>query len=243
MSFTVIIPARYASTRLPGKALASIAGKPMVEHVVNRAHESSAHRVIVATDDERIVSALESVNCEVCLTRADHESGSDRLAEVVKKLNIDDQQVVVNVQGDEPLIPGKLIDQVANALMAENKAVMSTAAKKISDQALIDEPNVVKVVFNQAGQAMYFSRSGIPFSRDTRHADAWHHIGIYAYRCEFLKRYHLLNPSLIERTESLEQLRVLDNGERIMVEQIDYETGVGVDTPADLEQVRNLMEA
>ena len=241
MSFTVIIPARYASTRLPGKALADIGGKPMVAHVVDRARESSAARVIVATDDQKIIDALDSADCEVCLTRPDHESGSDRLAEVVQLLDIDDDEVVVNVQGDEPMIPGRLIDQVAFSLENAKDAAMSTAARRITNPASIEDPNVVKVVFTHNGRAMYFSRASIPFARDARKADAWHHIGIYAYRSSFLKRYHLLSRSLIEQTESLEQLRVLDNGEQIMVEKIDYETGVGVDTPADLEAIRTLV--
>ena len=241
MSFIVVIPARYASTRLPGKALADIGGKPMVAHVVDRANESNARRVIVATDDQRIVDALEGLDCEVCMTRADHESGSDRLAEVVTSLGIDGNEVIVNVQGDEPMIPGRLINQVAQGLFNAPDAAMSTAARKITDLQAIEDPNVVKVVFTHAGKAMYFSRAAIPFARDSRKADAWHHIGIYAYRAEFLKRYHMLPTSLIEQTESLEQLRVLDNGDTIMVEQIDYETGVGVDTPKDLEQIRVLM--
>ena len=241
MSFTVIIPARYASTRLPGKALADIVGKPMVAHVVDRARESKASRVIVATDHQEIIDALDGVNCEVCLTSADHQSGSDRLAEVVQTLNIADDEIIVNVQGDEPMIPGRLIDQVASSLINAKDAAMSTAARKITNLDLIDDPNIVKVVFTHSGRAMYFSRACIPFARDERKADAWHHIGIYAYRSAFLKRYHSLSPSLIEQTESLEQLRVLDNGEHIMVEQVDYETGIGVDTPADLEKIRLLM--
>lgn len=247
MSFNVVIPARYASTRLPGKALAEIAGLPMIAHVVARANESQAKRVIVATDDERIADALSSVHqasllCEVCMTRDDHQSGSDRLAEVVTKLGIDDEEIIVNVQGDEPLIPGQLINQVAQSLTLAEQAVMSTAARKITDAKAIDDPNVVKVVFNHLGHALYFSRAPIPFARDQRLADAWHHIGIYGYRAEFLKRYHLLTPSLIEQTESLEQLRVLDNGEHIVVETVDYETGIGVDTPQDLDAVRRLFE-
>ena len=241
MSFTVIIPARYASTRLPGKALADIVGKPMVAHVVDRARESKASRVIVATDHQEIIDALDGVNCEVCLTSEDHQSGSDRLAEVVQTLNIADDEIIVNVQGDEPMIPGRLIDQVANSLINAKDAAMSTAARKIVNLDLVDDPNIVKVVFTHSGRAMYFSRACIPFARDERKADAWHHIGIYAYRSAFLKRYHSLSPSLIEQTESLEQLRVLDNGEHIMVEQVDYETGIGVDTPADLEKIRLLM--
>jgi 3-deoxy-manno-octulosonate cytidylyltransferase (CMP-KDO synthetase) len=242
MSFVVIIPARFASTRLPGKALALIAGKTMIEHVVDRANESHAKRVIVATDDKRIQAALASSNCEVCLTRADHESGSDRLAEVVEKLHIDDHEIVVNVQGDEPLIPGKLIDQVAASLQNASNAVMSTAAKAIETEDDLNNPNVVKVVFAQNGRALYFSRAGIPFARDKRTAKAWHHIGIYAYRSEFLKRYDRLQSSTLEQTESLEQLRVLDNGNDIMVETVDFDTGVGVDTPEDLDKVRALLE-
>lgn len=240
MSFIVVIPARYASTRLPGKALVNIAGKTMIEHVVDRANESNAKRIIVATDDERIQIALATANCEVCLTRADHESGSDRLAEVVKKLGIDSDDIVVNVQGDEPLIPGKLINQVASALMTSTTAEMSTAAKAITNDDDLKNPNVVKVVFAQNGRALYFSRAPIPFARDQRVANAWHHIGIYAYRCGFLKRYQTLKISAIEQTESLEQLRVLDNGHDIMVETVSYDTGIGVDTPADLEKIRVL---
>ena len=241
MSFTVVIPARYASTRLPGKALADIGGCPMIAHVVDRARESSAARVIVATDDKRIADAVSAYDCEVCMTRTDHESGSDRLAEVVNTLDIADDEIIVNVQGDEPLIPGMLIDQVAAALEVAGKAVMSTAAKAIKDQADIDNPNVVKVVFNRHGRALYFSRAPIPFARDKRHSDAWHHIGIYAYRVSFLKRYDQLLTSGLEQTECLEQLRVLDNGDDIMVETVDYDTGIGVDTPEDLERVRRLM--
>ena len=241
MSFTVVIPARYASTRLPGKALADIGGCPMIAHVVDRARESSAARVIVATDDKRIADAVSEYDCEVCMTRADHESGSDRLAEVVNTLDIADDEIIVNVQGDEPLIPGMLIDQVAAALEIAGEAVMSTAAKAIKDQADIDNPNVVKVVFNRNGRALYFSRASIPFARDKRYTDAWHHIGIYAYRASFLKRYDQLLTSGLEQTECLEQLRVLDNGDDIMVETVDYDTGIGVDTPEDLERVRRLM--
>jgi len=241
MSFTVVIPARYASTRLPGKAIAEIAGKPMVAHVVARANESGAQRVIVATDDQRIVDVLQGHACEVCLTRDDHLSGSDRLAEVVEKLAIPDDEIIVNVQGDEPMIPGQLIDRVAAALERADWAVMSTAARKITDQPLFEDPNIVKVVFDQKGKAMYFSRAPIPYARDVQVTDAWHHIGIYAYRSSFLKRYHTLAVSPIEQTESLEQLRVLDNGDSIVVESTEYDPGIGVDTPQDLERVRRIM--
>jgi len=243
MLFTVVIPARYASTRLPGKILADIAGAPMIAHVVDRARESSATRVIVATDDQRIADAVKSLNCEVCMTRADHESGSDRLAEVVEKLGFADDQIIVNVQGDEPLIPGRLIDQVAAALEASSEAAMSTAAKAIDNDADLANPNVVKVVFTLAGKALYFSRAPIPYERDERHTNAWHHIGIYAYRASFLKRYDQLEHSSLEQTESLEQLRVLDNGDSIMVETVDYDTGIGVDTAEDLERVRHIIKS
>lgn len=247
MSFTVIIPARYASTRLPGKPLLDIAGKPMIERVVDRANESKASRVIVATDDERIVQALQSTDCEVCMTNPEHESGSDRLAEVVKTLQINDEEVIVNVQGDEPLIPPKLIDQVASSLLKlrelnREDAVMSTAAHLIDDVDDLRNPNVVKVVFNQQGKALYFSRATIPFSRDNTHSEAWRHIGIYAYRSEFLKRYSQLKPSNLEQSEKLEQLRVMDNGENILVESINYDAGIGVDTQDDLDKVRELFD-
>lgn len=241
MPFIVVIPARYDSNRLPGKVLADIAGKPMIAHVVDRARESSASRVIVATDDHRIADALDGLNCEVCMTSSEHESGSDRLVEVVEKLAFDDDDIVVNVQGDEPLIPGALIDQVAAALDIAGDSVMSTAAKAIEDEADIENPNVVKVVFSHAGKALYFSRAPIPYARDERYTNAWHHIGIYAYRASFLKRYDQLVRSAIEQTECLEQLRVLDNGDSIMVEIVDYDTGVGVDTAEDLERVRNIV--
>ncbi len=241
MPFIVVIPARYDSNRLPGKVLADIAGKPMIAHVVDRARESSASRVIVATDDQRIADALDGLNCEVCMTSSEHESGSDRLVEVVEKLAFDDDDIVVNVQGDEPLIPGALIDQVAAALDIAGDSVMSTAAKAIEDEADIENPNVVKVVFSHAGKALYFSRAPIPYARDERYTNAWHHIGIYAYRASFLKRYDQLVRSAIEQTECLEQLRVLDNGDSIMVEIVDYDTGVGVDTAEDLERVRRIV--
>ena len=241
MAFTVVIPARFASTRLPGKALAMIGEKPMIAHVVDRAAESSATRIVVATDDQRIADALHDLACEVCMTRSDHVSGSDRLAEVVQILDLPDDEIVVNVQGDEPMIPGQLIDQVAASLEIAGDAVMATAAKKITDLKQIEDPNVVKVVFSRTGKALYFSRAGIPFARDGGQIDAWHHIGIYAYRAGFLRHYPDIIMSALEQAESLEQLRVLDNGDTIMVEAVDYETGIGVDTPQDLERVRRLL--
>lgn len=243
MSFIVIIPARFASTRLPGKPLADIGGKPLIAHVVDRARESLADRVIVATDDQRIADALADVECEVCMTRSDHQSGSDRLAEVVEQLSIADDQIIVNVQGDEPAIPPRLINEVADVLRNAPQAVMSTAAHAIKSAEDFVNPNVVKVVIDQTGKALYFSRAPIPHSAggEGDHSGAWHHVGIYAYRAEFLKRYTGLNPSALETRESLEQLRVMDNGEQIMVQKIDYDAGVGVDTAEDLEQARKLL--
>ncbi len=240
MAFTVVIPARYASTRLPNKAVLDIAGKPMVAHVVDRANESSAHRVIVATDDQRIADAVKGLDCDVCMTRVDHESGSDRIAEVVGKFELADDEIIVNVQGDEPMIPGQLINKVAQSIANAPAAAMSTAAMKIACDEDLQNPNVVKVVFNHRGEAMYFSRAAIPFARDDASVEAFRHIGIYAYRGEFLKRYYRLPASAVEQSEKLEQLRVLDNGDKIMVEVVDDGTGVGVDTQEDLDKVRQL---
>ncbi len=244
MSFTVIIPARFASTRLPGKPLADLAGKPLIQHVVDRANESEAERVIVATDDERIGEALGGSECEVVMTAATHVSGSDRLSEVVTTLSIPDQQIVVNVQGDEPTIPARLINEVGQTLAASAASVMATAAQPIQNEQDYLNPNMVKVVADQTGRALYFSRAPIPHYREPKQApSALHHIGIYAYRAEFLKRYALLKPSALEQAENLEQLRVMDNGETIMVHQIDYEAGIGVDTPEDLERAREVLQS
>lgn len=238
MSFIVVIPSRYASSRLPGKALLDIGGKPLIRHVVDRARESAAKRVIVATDDSRIADALANIDCEVCMTSSAHTSGSDRLAEVAQLLQLDDSAVVVNVQGDEPFIPARLIDEVAQSLADSPQAAMATAAHRIESSEDFANPNVVKVIFDQQGRALYFSRASIPGGAQS---EAWRHIGIYAYRAGFLKRYHELPPSALEKAESLEQLRAMDNGEVIMVKAIDYDAGIGVDTPADLEQARQHM--
>ncbi|NND81929.1 MAG: 3-deoxy-manno-octulosonate cytidylyltransferase [Gammaproteobacteria bacterium] len=239
MSFIVVIPARFASTRLPGKPLLDIGGKPLIQHVVERANESDAARVILATDDERIAEAASNFDCETCMTRADHLSGSDRLEEVVQTLAITDPTSVVNVQGDEPFVPARLINNVAAALTRAPDAAMATAAHRLREIDDFHDRNVVKVVFDQHGRALYFSRSPIPFGAIDQ---AWRHIGIYAYRAEFLKRYGQLNPSALEHAESLEQLRVMDNGETIMVQAVDYDSGIGVDTEQDLEQARKIAQ-
>lgn len=244
MSFSVIIPARYGSTRLAAKPLADLGGMPLIRHVVERANESNADEVIVATDDDRIVEALAGARCEVMMTLPDHPSGSDRLAEVVKTKGWAGENIVVNVQGDEPTIPARLINEVAIKLASAPDAVMATAAQSITDINDFLNPNVVKVVIDQQGRALYFSRAAIPHSRDAdKPPQAWHHIGIYAYRADFLGRYAALQPSELEQTEQLEQLRVLDNGESIAVHTIDYDAGTGVDTEADLERVRQIMQS
>lgn len=245
LDFIVVIPARMASTRLPGKMLADLGGQPLICHTVARANESRASRVVVATDHQDIADALRQSPCEVMLTNPQHPSGSDRLAEVSERLQLDAQHIVVNVQGDEPLIPPRLINEVASALMYSDapNTVMSTAAKAITSAEPLRDPNTVKVVVNKRGSALYFSRSEIPFARGERTCLALHHIGIYAYRAHFLTTFTQLEPSLLETCESLEQLRVLDHGYAIQVHQIDYAAGFGVDTQADLERARAQLHA
>jgi 3-deoxy-manno-octulosonate cytidylyltransferase (CMP-KDO synthetase) len=238
--FTVVIPARMASTRLPGKMLADLNGEPLIRHTVARANESQASRVVVATDHQDIADVLADCLCEVLLTDASHPSGSDRLGEVAGRLKFDPQHIVVNVQGDEPMIPPRLINEVAAALerSTSSNTVMATAAKVIDSDDALEDPNTVKVVVNRLGGALYFSRSTIPFARGERTCDALHHIGIYAYRAHFLGTFTTLEPSQLETCESLEQLRVLDHGYAIQVHQFDYQAGFGIDTQADLDKAR-----
>jgi 3-deoxy-manno-octulosonate cytidylyltransferase (CMP-KDO synthetase) len=236
----VVIPARYASTRFPGKPLADLGGKPMVVHVCERARESGALSVAVATDDERIVQAVVQAGHRALMTRADHPSGTDRIAEAAGALGLAGQDIVVNVQGDEPLIDPGLIRDVAAMLGRNREASMSTACHPIHDAASLDNPNVVKVVLDAAGYALYFSRSRIPFPREAG-ASCYRHAGIYGYRVEFLKIYASLKPALLEQTEALEQLRALWHGYRIAVAVSTAEIPPGVDTPQDLEAVRRMM--
>ncbi|KKO44267.1 3-deoxy-manno-octulosonate cytidylyltransferase [Arsukibacterium ikkense] len=243
MAFVVVIPARYASSRLPGKPLADIAGKTMIERVYQQALQSGANRVVVATDDRRVAAVVDQFGGEVCMTRADHNSGTERLAEVVSKLQLPADTVVVNVQGDEPFIPPLLIRQVAENLAGQHKAQMATLAVPLRHGAEIRNPNIVKVVSDKHGYALYFSRSVIPYDRDGIVTDdlASHyrrHIGIYAYRASFIQRYVDWPASALEQIESLEQLRVLWYGEAIHVDTALETPAVGVDTPADLEQAR-----
>ncbi|WP_298720497.1 3-deoxy-manno-octulosonate cytidylyltransferase [uncultured Oceanisphaera sp.] len=243
MSFVVVIPARFSSTRLPGKPLADIHGKPMILRVAEQAQRSGAGRVVVATDDVRIRDALAASGVEVCMTGAHHESGTERLAEVVELLGLAADDIVVNVQGDEPLLPPALVDQVAG-LLAGSDAPMATLATPLEHAAQLTDPNVVKVVQSEAGRALYFSRSAIPFDRDGMAdgtPDVGHcrrHIGIYAYRAGFIRRYLALPVSPLEQLEKLEQLRVLWHGESIALSDACEIPPSGVDTPEDLEEVR-----
>ncbi|MGN5140089.1 3-deoxy-manno-octulosonate cytidylyltransferase [Aeromonas sp. 164P] len=244
MSFVVVIPARYASTRLPGKPLADIHGKPMVQHVVEKALQSGADRVIVATDDARVQQALLTTGVEVCMTSPDHQSGTERLAEVCRHYGFAADTIIVNVQGDEPLIPPAIIRQVADNLAAAT-APMATLSVPIKDAEEAFNPNAVKVVTDKDGYALYFSRASIPWDRDrfaaSREQIGDHyqrHIGIYAYRAGFIQRYVDWVPSVLEQVEALEQLRVLWYGEKIHVAQALEAPPVGVDTQADLEKVR-----
>jgi 3-deoxy-manno-octulosonate cytidylyltransferase (CMP-KDO synthetase) len=233
--FSVIIPARYGSTRFPGKPLADLKGKPMVVRVCERAREGGAGAVHVATDDERIAAAVRRHGFTVAMTRGDHASGTDRLAEAAGMLGLADEHIVVNVQGDEPLIPPALIREVAQRLET-SRAAMATACHAIHDGASVANPNVVKVVLDAQGYALYFSRAQIPFPRE-RGAPSYRHAGIYAYRVRFLKEYAALPQAPIERAEALEQLRALWHGHRIAVVVSETDIPPGVDTPQDLEAV------
>ncbi|MGY8869316.1 MAG: 3-deoxy-manno-octulosonate cytidylyltransferase [Pseudomonadales bacterium] len=252
MGFSVIIPARFASTRFPGKPLADIAGKPMVQHVYERALQSEAERVIIATDDERIAAVASGFGAEVCMTKADHPSGTDRLQEVVSSLGFYADDIVVNVQGDEPLIPPRVINQVAHNLKAEPDAGIATLSEPIEDVASLLNPNVVKVVTDHRGMAVYFSRAPIPWPRDEFSVNKdvmpssynWQrHIGIYAYRVKMLNEFVRWAPAPIEEAECLEQLRAMWNGARIHVEVADELPPAGVDTPEDLERLRELFKS
>ncbi len=249
MTFVVVIPARYASTRLPAKPLLEIGGKPMLERVWMQALESDASRVIVATDDSRIESVATAFGAEVCMTDPAHPSGTDRLQEVASTLGLADHEIVVNVQGDEPLIPPAVINQVAKNLAQHAAADIATLCEPIGDVATLLDPNAVKVVTGAEGRALYFSRAPIPWPRDAFAADPrqlpagqhwFRHIGIYAYRTAFLHRYIRWAPAPIESLESLEQLRALYNGTVIHVEEACELVPGGVDTAADLARLRAL---
>ena len=259
--FTVLIPARMASSRLPNKPLADIAGQPMVVRVARRAAQSAAVRVVVAADDSRILTACADHGIEAILTRSDHASGSDRLAQACTELGLDGDDIVVNVQGDEPLMDPHLINAVASLLPSRPEASMGTAAHAIASLADYTNPNVVKVVLDARGLAHYFSRAPIPFARDFAGMAWWEgaaeaatpgiaamsgftplrHVGIYSYRAGFLRQFPSLAPAPTETVEALEQLRALWHGHRIAVHLAATAPGPGVDTPEDLERVRSLL--
>ena len=264
--FTVIVPARYASTRLPGKPLLDIGGKPMVVRVAERARESGAVNVVIATDDRRIEEAARKHGVDAVMTRGDHPTGTDRIAEAAAILGLPDDAIVVNVQGDEPLLDPNVIQGVARALRDAPDAAIATACHPLEDAAEFFNPNVVKVVCDARGSALYFSRAPIPFARDAYAAffsdvfrsgprastgtlprlptqlPAFRHIGLYAYRASFLRQYPTLEQTVLERFEALEQLRALGHGYRIVVEVLDGPLPPGVDTAEDLVRVRTMFE-
>lgn len=251
MTFRVVIPARYASTRLPGKPLRRLGGKIMLQHVYERAMESGAATVVIATDDERIRQAAESFGADVIMTAAAHPSGTDRLAEVVAHGDYASSEIIVNLQGDEPLMPAAIIRQVGSNLAEREEASISTVCARITSPAELFDPNIVKVVFDQAGYALYFSRAPVPWHRDafdkngagvSAVGDHWRHIGMYAYRAGFLRDYMQWAPCRLEQVEALEQLRALWYGRRIHVAEAVAETVAGVDTEEDLARVDALLK-
>jgi 3-deoxy-manno-octulosonate cytidylyltransferase (CMP-KDO synthetase) len=252
MAFTVLIPARYASTRLPGKPLADIAGKPMVVRVAERAQQSAAARVVVATDNAMVHDACERHGIAVCMTREDHPTGTDRLAEAASILGLGDDEIVVNVQGDEPLLDPALMNRMAALLDERRDAAIATACHPITDPAEAFAPNVVKVVLDAHGYAMYFSRATIPWARDAFASSRdvlpeglpiYRHYGLYAYRTSFLRAYPHLAPAPVERIEALEQLRALWHGFRIAVDVTHGTPAPGIDTPEDLARVQKLYDS
>lgn len=238
MSFSVVIPARYAATRLPGKPLLDICGKPMLQHTYERALQSEASRVIIATDDERIRAAAEGFGASVCMTKATHVSGTDRIQEVSGQLQMADADLVVNVQADEPLIPPNVINQVAKNLQQDSEVGIATLCETITDNEEVGDSNSVKVVIDRAGHALYFSRATIPWQGSASAKNCYRHIGIYAYRVAVLNRFVQWPVCELEVTEKLEQLRALYNGVGIHVAVSSESIPPGVDTERDLELVR-----
>jgi 3-deoxy-manno-octulosonate cytidylyltransferase (CMP-KDO synthetase) len=251
MGFRVIIPARYASTRLPGKPLREIAGRTLLQYVYECAQRSAAGQVIIATDDEQIRDAAAGFGADVCMTSAEHRSGTERLAEVVDSLAVPPDEIIVNLQGDEPLMPVSCLNQVAAALAEHPRAVVSTLCAPLTDPDELFDPHIVKVVRDRENFALYFSRAPIPWHRDefglnrnrlpTDGTIFLRHIGLYAYRAKYIKEYVRLDHCSLERAESLEQLRVLWHGGQIIVPETTEIPGPGVDTEADLEKVAAIL--
>jgi len=250
-AYKIVIPARYASTRLPGKPLLPIAGKPMIQHVYERALAVGAEHVLIATDDERIAEAARGFGAEVCMTRADHPSGTDRIAEVAQKMGWSDETIVVNLQGDEPLMPVALLRQVADDLAINPQADIATLATNLDGPEQVFDANVVKVVTDRAGFALYFSRASIPWDREhfkyghvpPHSAGLLRHLGLYAYRVGFLRDYQNMEPAPLEQAECLEQLRALWYGRHIHVAEAEECPPPGVDTAEDLARVEAVLTA
>jgi 3-deoxy-manno-octulosonate cytidylyltransferase (CMP-KDO synthetase) len=243
-AFKVVIPARYASTRLPGKPLLNIAGKPMIAHVCERAIEAGAQDIVVATDDLRIFDTVVDLGIKALMTHPDHQSGTERIAEVIQHYGWHEDDIIVNLQGDEPLIPATYIYDVALALAGQELAGIATLAAKILDDDEVSNANAVKVVLDKNDYALYFSRATIPHCRDVHnHASTTYlrHIGMYAYTVDFLKRYCAWQASPLEAIESLEQLRILWHGEKVLVKVVDKTPSAGVDTPEDLLRVERIL--
>ena len=242
MNYTIIIPARYASSRFPGKPLAMLGDKVILQHVHERAMESAAEHIIIATDDERISDAATGFGAVVCMTSEHHNSGTERLAEVVEQCGLDDNTVIVNLQGDEPFIAAQTLDQVASLLLQSPGYGMSTLCHVIDDPDEVADPHIVKVVLDANSDAMYFSRAPIPWDRD-RHGGMtyYRHIGLYAYTAGFLREYVAMSPCILERTEALEQLRVLYHGRKIKVGVSDEDAAIGIDTPDDLHKAHGIL--
>ncbi len=250
MSFRIVIPARFASTRLPGKPLRDICGKPMIAHVIERAKLSEAEEVIVATDSKEIAGAIADLDVRVCLTRENHQSGTERLSEVIEQLGFDDEQILINLQGDEPMMPPVCLNQVGQALEEDNNVKMATLCTPLTDIDELFDPHTVKVVRDINNFALYFTRAAVPWSRECftetpgempKNQDYQRHIGLYGYRAGFIRQYLDWQSSDIEKTESLEQLRVLYYGEKIKVITAETPPGPGVDTLEDLNRVCELL--
>lgn len=250
MSFRIVIPARFASTRLPGKPLREICGKPMIVHVIERAKHSNAEEVIVATDSQEIADAISNLDIRVCITHENHQSGTERLSEVIEQLGFDDEQILINLQGDEPMMPAVCLNQVGQALEEDNNVKMATLCTPLTDIDELFDPHAVKVVRDINDFALYFTRAAVPWSRDCfnekprelpKNQDYQRHIGLYGYRAGFIRQYLDWQSSDIEKTESLEQLRVLYYGEKIKVITAETPPGPGVDTIEDLDRVCELL--
>jgi len=250
MSFSIVIPARFESSRLPGKPLMDIHGKPMIQWTWERAKASGAQRVIIATESEKVWEACQQFGADVVMTRDDHQSGTERIAEVIDLANFNGDDILVNVQGDEPMLPAELIHQVAEGLEQHPEIPMATLCEEIDDIETVFDPNAVKVCRDVANRAINFSRAPLPWSRDTfagedkKLPENWaykRHIGLYAYRAGFVKQYVAWPECELEHVEKLEQLRVLWHGEKILVLDAHEDAGVGVDTPDDLDRVRKLL--